>query len=175
MTRLSDPSGRAAALAPVTIWDGDSGDFAEALLTDPVNPGGLVSDGALLGAITLALFSDSRGVPDPLAPDDFDLRGWPGDYFDVDTAAGEAPLGNQTWLLARGPANAAAARQAEIYAETALEPLIRQGLIGSVVVSAVANPAQRRIDRRITITRVDGSRLYSGPLAGLWSGLPDGV
>lgn len=171
MTRLAPLPERDAAFSPVMTWDVDHGDFAVAPLTDPVNPGGLISDGALIGAIATLLFSDCAGMPDPLDPADIDLRGWPGDYFDVDRAAGEAPLGNLTWMLARHPTNAATARLSEIYAEQALQPLITQGLIKSVSVTAQDFRGSRKIERVITITRPDGSRLYSGLLAGLWTGL----
>ena len=134
MTRLSDLPARVAAIAPAIVWDGKAGDFAVAPLTDPVNPGGLVADPAILSAITILVFTDSEGSPDPLAPDDLDCRGWPGDGFDIDVAAGE-------------------------------------GLIGSVTVTAIAYPAERRIDRMFDIRRRDGSVFYSGPFAGLWKGL----
>lgn len=175
MTRLAALPDRDAAFAPTMTWDVDHGDFAIASPSDPVNPAGLISDGALLGAIATLLFSDSAGSPDPLDPADIDLRGWPGDYFDVDRAAGEAPLGNLTWMLARHPTNAATARLAEVYAEQALQPLIAQGLIKSVTVKATDFRGTRKIERIITITRPDGSRLYSGLLAGLWTGLSNAI
>lgn len=171
MTKLAPLPERAAAVAPAMTWALDHGDFAVAALDDPVNPGGLVSDGALLGAVATLLFTDARGEVDPIDPTEVDLRGWPGDCFDIDVAGGEGPLGSQLWMLARRPVNAETARLAEVYAAAALRPLIAQKLIKAATFAAEPSRIDRRIVLTTTITRSDGARLYSGPLAGLWSGL----
>lgn len=171
MTRIADVLDQSISAAPSTVWSGSSGDFAVSTPADPVSPAGLVADAPLLSAIALCFGTDAKGEPDPLDPSAVDLRGWPGDGFDVDTAAGEAPLGNKLWMLFRLPVNDANARMAERYLTESFQPLITQKLLGSVVVRATPYPSQRRVDLVYTLKRVDGTTLYSGPWAGLWEGL----
>ena len=171
MTRIIDPLEQQAGVAPATVWTGSSGDFAVAPASDSRNPQGLASDAALLSAIALCLFSDCRGDPDPIDPAGIDLRGWPGDGFDVDRAGGEAPLGNKVWTLFRLPVNNENARAAERFMNEALAPLLTQKLLGSATVRATPYPALRRVDLVYVLKRTDGTALYSGPWAGLWETL----
>lgn len=168
MTRVVDPLEQQAGVAPSTIWAGSSGDFAVAPANDARNPQGLSGDAAILSALALCLFSDGKGDPDPIDPAAIDLRGWPGDGFDVDRAAGEAPLGNKVWTLFRLPVNDENARTAERYMIEALSCLIGQGVLGSAEVKATPYPSQRRVDLVYILRRPNGTTLYSGPWAGLW-------
>lgn len=160
-----------AAGAPDTLWDGQSGDMAVAPLTEPGNPAGLIARDPLKTALVLALESDARGERDPLDPYAYDVKGWPGDGFDIDVSKGEAPLGSTTWLAWRHPVDDDNARRVEDAALVALAPLQKQGAIGNVTVTAIPIPAENRIERRIAIARPDGTLLYSGPFAGLWEAL----
>ena len=169
MTRLVDPLKAGLVVAPATVWNGFSGDFAVAPASNAASPAGLLADAPLLTAIALCLFSDVRGEADPLDPASIDLRGWPGDGFDL--APGEAPLGSKAWMLQRLPVNDATARKAEAYMRDALAPLLAQKILGSAEVQATPYPALRRIDLVYTLRRVDGSTLVTGPWAGLWEGL----
>jgi len=171
MTRLIDDPFAPAGGAPDTLWDGQRGDMAVAPLAEPGNPAGLVARDPLKTALVLALESDARGEPDPLDPFAYDLRGWPGDGFDIDRARGEAPLGSTTWVAWRHAVDDDNARRVEDAALVALAPLQRQGVLGDVTVAAVPIPAENRIDRQIVIHRPDGTLLYSGPFAGLWEAL----
>lgn len=171
MTRLLVDALVPQGAGPDILWNGERGDMALAPLTDPGNPAGLVARNPLLTALVLALESDARGPRDPLDPAAYDLRGWPGDGFDVDVASGEAPLGSTTWVAFRHPTDDDNARRVVEAAQVALKPLQDQGLIGDVTVEAEADPAENRIRRTITIARPDGSILYSGPFAGLWEAL----
>lgn len=174
MTRLiSDPLAPAAA-GPDTLWDGQYGDMAVAPLAEPGNPAGLMARDPLKTALVLALESDARGERDPLDPFSYDVRGWPGDGFDVDAAKGEAPLGSTTWLAYRHAVDDENARRVAEAAQVALVPLQRQGVIGEVEVTAVPVPGEVRIERVISIARPDGTNLYSGPFAGLWEALGAG-
>lgn len=167
MTRLSERIDGGLVVAPSLVWTGSSGDFALAPAADPVNPAGLLADAPLLSAIALCLFSDGRGEADPIDPAAIDLRGWPGDGFDIDRAAGETPLGNPAWTLFRRPVNAETARLAERYMTAALQPLIDQGLLGSVAITARPLVNMNAIEMIYHLTRVDGTALHSGPWAGL--------
>lgn len=171
MTRIADVLDQSISASPSTVWSGSSGDFAVASPADALSPAGLVADAPLLSAIALCFGTDLKGDADPLDPASIDLRGWPGDGFDIDTAAGEAPLGNKLWMLFRLPVNEDNARMAERFLTEAFQPLLTQKVLGSVSVQATPNAAQRRVDLVYTLKRTNGTTLYSGPWAGLWEGL----
>lgn len=159
---------------PDTVWDGERGDMAVAPLAEPGNPQGLQARNPLLTAIVLALESDARGERDPLDPYAYDVRGWPGDGFDVDRSRGEAQLGATTWVAWRYAVDDDNAQRVIDSTLVALKPLQDQGAIGAVDVTADADPANNRIRRVIHIRRPDGTVLYSGPFAGLWDALRAG-
>lgn len=171
MTRLLVDALVPQGAGPDILWDGQQGDMALAPLSEPGNPAGLVARNPLLTALVLSLETDARGPHDPLDPAAYELRGWPGDGFDVDVSKGEAALGSTTWVAFRHPTDDDNARRVVEAAQIALKPLQDQGVIGDVTVDAVADPAETRIRRTITITRPDGTILYSGPYAGLWEAL----
>lgn len=175
MTRLLADALVPQGAGPDILWDGQRGDMALAPLSEPGNPAGLVARNPLLTGLVLSLETDARGPHDPLDPAAYELRGWPGDGFDVDVSKGEAPLGSTTWVSFRHPTDDDNARRVIEAAQIALKPLQDQGVIGDVTVDAVADPAETRIRRTITIARPDGSILYSGPYAGLWEALGAGA
>jgi phage gp46-like protein len=171
MTRLLVDALVPQGAGPDILWDGQSGDMAVAPLDDPGNPAGLVARDPLLTGLVLALECDARGPRDPLDPSSYDVRGWPGDGFDVDLGRGEGPLGSTTWVAYRHPVDDENARRVVEAAQIALKVLQDQGVLGDVTVEAVADAAENRIRRTIAIKRPDGALLYAGPYAGLWEAL----
>lgn len=171
MTRIILDAFSPVDAGPDTVWDGEMGDMAVAPLSDPDNPAGLLARDPLKTALVLALESDARGEPDPLDPTAYDLRGWPGDGFDVDVARGEAPLGSTVWTAFRHAVDEENAQRVEDATRVALKPLQDQGVIGEVAVTATPDAASNLIRREIRIARPDGSILYSGPFSGLWGAL----
>ena len=171
MTRISDPVALFQGVAPDVVWDGQKGDLALAPPDNAANPAGLLADAPLYTAIVLCLFTDARIPPDPLDPAQVDLRGWPGDGFDVQAEAGEAALGSTFWEAYRYPVNAENARRIEMAGRAALQPLVAQNILGSVAVAATPRRAENRFDITYTLKSVSGTILYSGPFAGLWQGL----
>ncbi len=171
MTRLLVDALVPQGAGPDILWDGQAGDMAVAPLSDASNPAGLLARDPLKTALVLALECDARGPRDPLDPASYDVRGWPGDGFDVDVARGEASLGSTTWTAYRHPVDDENARRVVEAAQVALKPLQDQGVLGDVTVTAEADTAERRIRRTITIRRPDGTLLYTGPYAGLWEAL----
>ncbi|MCP4564069.1 MAG: hypothetical protein GY873_30085 [Bosea sp.] len=171
MARLiADPLAPKSA-GPDTVWDGERGDMAVAPLSEPGNPLGFLARNPILTALVLALETDARGERDPLDPYAYDVRGWPGDGFDLDKARGEAPLGSTVWLSWRHATDDENAQRVVDATLVALKPLQDQGVIGAVDCDAIADPAENRIRRTIRIARPDGTELYSGPFAGLWEAL----
>ncbi|GHE51032.1 hypothetical protein GCM10019059_07780 [Camelimonas fluminis] len=177
MTRIIDPAGNAAPSSPdlVLIADpvlgADRADFALAGPSDQHNPLGLCAGQTLATAIALCLMTDARGAVDQDDGDQIDLRGWPGDGFDVDAARGEAALGNTVWERFRWPADAANASQIAARFAAALEPLRRQGVIGEVRFDATPDPARNRITINVRIAAPSGRVIYDGPFAGLWEAI----
>ncbi|MEP9397938.1 phage GP46 family protein [Mesorhizobium sp. KR2-14] len=147
---------REPSLAPDLVWDGIMGDLASAGRGEIANRGGLRARSALETAVLICLMSDARADPEELRADDVN-RGWPGDSFDVDRAAGEVPLGSKLWLLLRRALDdEAVPRLAEGYAREALQPLIDQGAAASVTVKATADQARNRLDIAVTLTDRSG-------------------
>lgn len=177
MTRILDPASDPAPSAPDLVLVGSgllSGsrfDFALAGPNDRANPLGLRAGQLLATAIALCLWSDGRGEPDPLQSGEMDLRGWPGDGFDLDTSRGEAPVGSVIWTRFRFPANADNAAAIARAAETSLQPLVRQGLLGQATFTGTAEPASNRISLAVRLAAPDGRVIYDGPFAGLWEAL----
>lgn len=177
MTRIIDPTGDRTPVTPdlVLIRDpvlgADRADFALAGPDAGNNALGLQSGQTLATAIALCLMSDARGAPDSSDAAEIDLRGWPGDGFDIDTARGEAPLGNTVWERFRWPANAANAREIADRFTNALEPLRRQKAIGEMRFSATPDPATNTIKLDVSITAPSGRVIYDGPFAQLWEAI----
>ena len=173
MTRLLDPAADPSPASPDLVLDPrrDRLDFGLAGPGDRGNPMGLRARQTLATAFALQLLSDRRRDPDPTQRGQLDLRGWPGDGFDVETARGEAPLGSTLWTRASYPADADNAEAIARSAEAAFEPLVRQSLIGRVEATATASPALNRIALAVRLEAPDGRVIYDGPYAGLWEAL----
>lgn len=162
---------REPSLVPDLVWDGIMGDLALADPGEVGNRGGLRARAQLETAVLICLMSDARADADELRDGDVN-RGWPGDSFDVDAGAGEAPIGSKLWLLMRRTVDdEAVPRLAEAYARDALQPLIRQGAAAAITVQATANPAGNRLDLAVTLTDRAGGVIVAPNFSILWSQL----
>ncbi len=117
----------------------------------------------------MLLFTDAACAPGDLRFEHAgDRRGWIGDAFGVDAAAGEQALGSTLWLLRRSKLDAAVARAAEAEALRALQPLIRQKVAASVTVTATIAGAGDRLDLAVTLSRLDGSPVFAARYDLVW-------
>lgn len=167
------PIGDAARpnLAPDIVLDGLVGDFAPAEAGETKNRGGLRAKAHLRTAVIIALMTDARADVDELRLDDVN-RGWPGDTFDLDLAAGEAPIGSKLWLLRRSTViEGVTDRLAERYAEDALQPLIHQGAAAAVSASATTHPGRNRLDLNVELTDRAGASLVAVRFQLLWDAI----
>ncbi|MCJ2143745.1 phage GP46 family protein [Methylobacterium sp. E-066] len=167
LTPLADAG---VSLLPFDIvWNGIVGDFAVSTGGDDGPAGGLVSANPLRTAVLLLLFTDARADAASLRFDHRgDRRGWPGDGFDIDAAAGEAPLGSLLWLFRRSALLDATGAQIEAEVQRALKPLIRQGAAARITTSAVVDKANGRVALSVGLYGRDGSQSYSDKFDILW-------
>lgn len=151
------------------VWNGIVGDFAISAGGDDGPAGGFVSANPLRTAVVLLLFTDARADAASLRFEHRDdRRGWPGDGFDVDTAAGEAPLGSLLWLYRRSALLDVTGAQIEAEALRALRPLIRQGAAAKTTVTATVDKVNGRVGLAVGIYARDGSQTYSDRFDILW-------
>ena len=151
-------------LAPPDIaWAGTSGDF----VADPIF--GLVSDSPIRSAVIMLLFTNCACEPSQLRFEHGgDRRGWAGDSFGLDPRRGEQPLGSTLWLLRRSKLDAKIARQAEIEAERALQPLLIQKVAASVAATGTIAGRGERLELAIALNTQDGRPVYSDRFDVLW-------
>lgn len=174
------------ALPPDIVWlkaDGSPagtgfgvrGDFAVALQASD-GPGGLVARNPLLTAVIMLLFTDTR-VEDYELGDgqNGDRRGWPGDGFDVNTAAGEQALGSKLWLLRRRDLNDQTAMWAQGEAKRALQPLIVQGACATITAAATPDFVNDRMTLAIGLYGRDGAQVFAEKFDLLWKLATGGV
>lgn len=162
----ADPS-----LAPDLVWDGIMSDLALAEIGEIGNRNGLRARAHLETAVLICLMTDARASQDELRTDDIN-RGWPGDSFDIDTAAGEAPIGSKLWLLLRRTVDEVhVPKLAEDYAREALQPLIDQGAVAAITVAATGYPSEHRLELAITLTDRAGAVLIAPNYSILWENL----
>lgn len=151
-------------LPPDIVWDGTSGDFAVSTDQADGGVGGLVARNPYQTAVILLLNSDGQADPSDLHFEFHgDRRGWIGDSFDLDTAAGEAPLGSLLWLLRRSTLNdqTFAAIKAEVL--RALNPLIVQGAAVRIdVEGSTMDKVAGRVSLVIGIYGRDRRQVYAG-------------
>lgn len=159
------------SLAPDILFDGLMGDFALAEAGEPGNRGGLRARAILETAVLICLMTDARAEPDELRDGDTN-RGWHGDSYDLDTVAGEVPIGSKLWLLRRRAVDEThVPRLAEAYAVEACQPLVDQGAVAKVTAAAVADPARNRLELTITLTNRAGAVVTAPKFDILWSNL----
>ncbi len=167
LTPLADAG---VSLLPFDIvWNGIVGDFAVSAGGADGPAGGLVSANPLRTAVLLLLFSDQRADPAMLRFEHRgDRRGWPGDGFDVDRGAGEAPLGSLLWLYRRRELLDVTGQEIEAEAQRALQPLIRQGVVATITASAAVDKARGRVNLATDLYRRDGAKAYADKFDILW-------
>lgn len=143
----------------------DCADWAVAGEEETWNRGGLQAIDPVATAIIICLFTDARR-PDGIEGEDdaSDRRGWHGDSFDIDAAAGERPIGSLLWTLERASLTYETRRLAEHYAAEALQSLIDQGVLSRVEVSAEIETPAGRLVISIKAYGPDGQRLYANSL-----------
>ena len=127
-------------------------DTGEAI-PDP-NSGGLEATDPISTAILIALFTDARLPDSMLGRFGFtrnDQHQWHGNTFSVDQSQNEEPLGSLLWTLRRAPLVPYTCKLAEHFAALAIQPLVRQGLIGSYSIIAEVDKVAGRINMWIRV------------------------
>lgn len=150
-------------------WNGIVGDFAVSAGGDDGPAGGLVAANPLRTAVILLLFSDRRAEAEDLRFEHRgDRRGWPGDGFDVDRSAGEAPLGSLLWLFRRDVLLDNTGLEIEAEVQRALQPLIRQGAVVRIDAKATVEKAEGRVNMTVQLYGRDGASAYADKFDILW-------
>lgn len=161
-------------LSPDLVYDGVMADLAPAGDGEAGNRAGLRARAAIETAVLICLLTDARAEADELRTGD-ENRGWPGDSFDLDGDAGEAPIGSKLWLLRRRTVDAVETpRLAEAWALEALQVLVDQGAAAAVTAVATADPARNRLELAVTVTDRAGVSLVDRKYQILWESL-DGI
>ena len=156
-------------LPPDIVWNGFVGDFAVSVLSANGGVGGLVARDPIATAHLLLLFTDAQILPRDLKIGlGGDRRGWVGDGFDVDTVAGEAPLGSRLWLYRRSVLIAKTFGEIEREIRRALQPLITQGAVARIDISGEVLNAQNQIRCAISSYARSGAKVYSAKFDPLW-------
>src|SRR5699024_9381802 len=104
------------------IWIDGGGDIT-------VDGEDLLIDESLTNNVIISLFTD-RAVPDDELETDQENAGWWGDSYS------DEPWGSKLWLIARSKSLQTVADDVEDYAYQALEWMIDEGLVDSIVVNA---------------------------------------
>lgn len=158
-----------AVLPPDIVWNGYVGDFAVSLRPQDGPVGGLVAANPLRTAVLILLFTDARAEAAQLRFEHGgDRRGWPGDGFDMDRAAGEAPLGSTLWLYRRHDLNDDTGRAMAAEAERALHPLIAQKAVARIDVGFVVDKMAGAVRLSIALYGRDGRQSFAERFDYLW-------
>lgn len=165
-------------LAPDIVWNGTSGDFAMAAGSADggalgSQAGGLQAQAPIATAVIMLLFSDAQADVSQLRFEHRgDRRGWPGDGFDIDTAAGEAPLGSLLWLFRRSTLSDLTASQVAAEAKRALQPLITQRLVNRINTRTEIDKAAGQLRLGVDLYGRDGRKTYAAQYDVLWQKPP---
>ncbi len=138
-----------------------------------LNAGGLQSIAAIGTAVYLLMFTDAYCPPThPLAYlADGDNRGYWGDGIDVDTSAGEQPLGSLLWLLGRAPLVAAGMPieyWAQMLTQQALTPLQTQSVVAKIVVNATVDQQNSALLLSVQLYGSDGAQVFDQNFSLAW-------
>jgi phage gp46-like protein len=155
--------------APDIGWNGIVGDLILNPLDHPEAPGDLRAEQGLATQVLISLMTDRRVEASELRDGD-ENRGWIGDSFDV--VDGETPIGSRLWLLRRSALYPGIEIKAQDYAREALQPLIDQGAVAKVDVTAT--PGVNRLDLAVALYGRNGAQIYSSKFELLWRQI-DGV
>lgn len=167
LTPLADAG--VLVLPPDVVFDGTVGDFRLVASQADGPAGGLTGRDPLGTAVVLCLFSDGRASAEDLRTEHRgDRRGWPGDGFDIDVAAGEAPLGGLLWLFRRSSLTDLTGLEVEAAATTALQPLIAQGAVVAVRVQSRIDKAAGRLALGVGLYGRDGAERWAAQFDLIW-------
>jgi phage gp46-like protein len=155
--------------APDIGWNGIVGDLILNPLDHPEAPGDLRAEQGLATQVLISLMTDRRVEASELRDGD-ENRGWIGDSFDV--VDGETPIGSRLWLLRRSALYPGIEIKAQDYAREALQPLIDQGAVAKVDVTATTSANQ--LDLAVALYGRNGAQIYSSKFELLWRQI-DGV
>lgn len=157
--------------SPDLGWDGFIGDLLLNDLNHASAPGDLRAEQGLATQVLILLMTDRR-VEESELRDDEQNRGWLGDSFD--RLDGEDILGSRLWLLRRRSIYDGIEVDAQDYAREALQPLVTQGAVARIDVTAIANRAENRLDLDIALYGRDGETVFNQKFGLLWRQI-DGV
>ena len=155
--------------APDLGWDGIVGDLILNPLDHVEAPGDLRAEQGLATQVLICLMTDRRVEASELRDGD-ENRGWIGDSFDV--VDGETPIGSRLWLLRRSSLYPGIEIKAQDYAREALQPLIDQGAVAKIDVTATVGT--NRLDLAVALYGRNGAQVYSSKFELLWRQI-DGV
>lgn len=157
--------------SPDLGWDGLIGELLLNDLDHVSAPGDLRAEQGLATQVLILLMTDRR-VEESELRDDEQNRGWLGDSFD--RLDGEDILGSRLWLLRRRSIYDGIEVDAQDYAREALQPLVTQGAVARIDVTAIANRAENRLDLDIALYGRDGESVFNQKFGLLWRQI-DGV
>ncbi|MBY2911348.1 phage GP46 family protein [Rhizobium leguminosarum] len=157
--------------SPDLGWNGLVGDLILNPLTHSVAPGDFRAEQGLATQVLICLMTDRRVEASEL-PDGVENRGWIGDSFDL--AGDETPIGSKLWLLRRSALYEGIEVKAQDYAGEALQPLLKQGAVTRIDVTATPDRRAKRLDLAVSLYGRDGTKLYNNRFEILW-GQIDGV
>lgn len=132
----------------LTAWTRSGGDWQ-------LKAAALALDDGLHSAVVISLFTDRLAEPgDPLPQLDLwapgGRRGWWGDAFS--DVPGDR-IGSRLWLLARAKRLPEVLRQAEEYAQEALQWLVEDGVASGVQVTASTDASRDLLALEVVVVR----------------------
>lgn len=113
---------------------------------------------SLIRAVVISLFTWRRAAPDDPV-DDEERFGWWGDSY---PSVADDRIGSRLWLLRRVKLTAGTQRDAEFYANEALQWLLDDGQVLEVYV-LTERVDSSRLNLRVMLTIPGGTRLHINP------------
>ena len=151
-------------------------DFALAQSQADGGAGGLVARMPLATAVHLLMWTDAAPPPELLRRFGIkDARGWPGDGFDVQAAAGEAPLGSYFWVYRRAELSEQIGLELEAEARRCLKPLVGQAAVAKVTATCAVDLINDRAVLDVGLYARDGATLYAKKFDPLWDLVRQGL
>lgn len=128
---------------------------------EPNNLGGLAVGDQLTSAVIMCLFTDLRRPKWQTGTDvGGGPRGWAGDYFDIDQAAKERPMGSLLWTLERAPVDDDTAQSVKTEVLDALQTLVDQGRVGLFEVETELDKAKGKLAFSVSAFSETGQNLF---------------
>lgn len=119
-----------------------------------LNGADLAVDQDLYTAIVISLFSNRRADPDDVVDGDY-RGGWWGDSF---ATVNGFQIGSRLWLLSRQKATQDVANRAQQYCYEALQWLVDQFVVASILVETEIHPLFT-LAIGVTVTKPDGTTI----------------